>query len=355
AGQIVKSGSRAKVVDFFVVKASRKRRSEVGTPPPLGEDYYTEEESEASEASLTLRVEWWVFLHSVMFLAFYWFLSPLQHIQDADRNSRYFWFINLSTYFLLMTVFRHTESAPAGAAVPFRFSKVISFFLPALVLGLPGFYIVEGVLRMRGISMRRTRREYFNNLLLMASALSLQYGFCKQEEDRLGSSTDEYCEYLDSPVQLQLPVVLTMLLLYGLSWLVQRILGRRHGFFSAGPVLAKLHQAEEEAEKRRGPDPKLRKTMVSWYSLLMTTYIPQVTVMLKVFMGRFDVRALMAALTREPEGTLTFDDQSDKEETWFDFFADGGDGFDSSYTVGRLIAQPYLGVDVPEDDPVAEK
>ncbi|KAF4668194.1 hypothetical protein FOL46_002101 [Perkinsus olseni] len=309
----------------------------------------------ASEASLTSRVEWWVFLHSVMFLAFYWFLSPLQHIQDADRNSRYFWFINLSTYFLLMTVFRHTERAPAGAAVPFRFSKVISFFLPALILGLPGFYIVEGVLRMRGISMRRTRREYFNNLLLMASALSLQYGFCKQEEDRLGSSTDEYCEYLDTPVQLQLPVVLTMLLLYGLSWLVQRILGRRHGFFSAGPVLAKHHQAEEEAEKRRGPDPKLRKTMVSWYSLLMTTYIPQVTVMLKVFMGRFDVRALMAALTREPEGTLTFEDQSDKEETWFDFFADGGDGFDSSYTVGRLIAQPFLGVDVPEDDPVAEK
>ncbi|EER09847.1 hypothetical protein Pmar_PMAR018489 [Perkinsus marinus ATCC 50983] len=117
----------------------------------------------------------------------------------------------------------------------------------------------------------------------------------------------------------------------------------------------KYHQAEEEAEKRRGPDPKLRKSMVSWYSLFMTTYIPQVTVMLKVFMGRFDVRTLLAALTREPEGTVTFEDQSDKEETWFDFFADGGDGFDSSYTVGRLIAQPYLGVDVFKDDHVAEK
>ncbi|EER13165.1 hypothetical protein Pmar_PMAR020755 [Perkinsus marinus ATCC 50983] len=308
-----------------------------------------------SEESLSLRIEWWLLLHSVMFLAFYWFLSPLQHVQDADRNSRYFWFINLSTYFLLITVFRHTESAPAGATVPFRFSKVMSFFLPALVLGLPGFFIVEGVLRMRGISMRRTQREYISNLLLMASALSLQYGFCKQEEGVLGVTSNGYCDYLDSPISLQLPVVITMLLLYGISWLVQRILGRRHGFLSAGPVLAKHPQAEEEAEKRRGPHPKLRKAMVSWYSLFMTTYIPQVTVMLKVFMGRFDVRTLLAALTREPEDTLTFEDQSDKEETWFDFFADGGDGFDSSYTVGRLIAQPYLGVDVPKDAAVAEK
>ncbi|EER15210.1 hypothetical protein Pmar_PMAR006940 [Perkinsus marinus ATCC 50983] len=252
-------------------------------------------------------------------------------------------------------VFRHTQRAPAEAAIPFRFSTVISFFLPALVLDLPGFFIVEGALRMRGLSMRRTRKESFSNLFLMASALSLQYGFCKQGESRLGVLTNRYCEYLDSPILLQLPVVLTMFLLYGLSWLLQRILGRRHGFVAAGPVLAKYHQAEEEAEKRRGPDPKLRKAMVSWYSLFMTTYIPQVTVMLKVFMGRFDVRTLLAALTREPEGTVTFEDQSDKEETWFDFFADGGDGFDSSYTVGRLIAQPYLGVDVPKDDHVAEK
>lgn len=309
----------------------------------------------SSQEPLSLRIEWWVFLHLVMFMAFYWFLSPLQHVQDADRNSHYFWFVNLSTYFLLIMVFRHTQRAPAEAAIPFRFSTVISFFLPALVLDLPGFFIVEGALRMRGLSMRRTRKESFSNLFLMASALSLQYGFCKQGESRLGVLTNRYCEYLDSPILLQLPVVLTMFLLYGLSWLLQRILGRRHGFVAAGPVLAKYHQAEEEAEKRRGPDPKLRKAMVSWYSLFMTTYIPQVTVMLKVFMGRFDVRTLLAALTREPEGTVTFEDQSDKEETWFDFFADGGDGFDSSYTVGRLIAQPYLGVDVPKDDHVAEK
>src|SRR3954466_7889765 len=35
-------------------------------------------------------------------------------------------------------------------------------------------------------------------------------------------------------------------------------------------------------------------------------------------------------------------DHSDAEEFWFDFVADTGDGFDATYTVAYLLAQPSL-------------
>ncbi|EER09846.1 hypothetical protein Pmar_PMAR018488 [Perkinsus marinus ATCC 50983] len=47
-GKALKGGSQAKVVDFFMVKASKKRRPDIGEAVPLGDDYYTEEKSEGT-------------------------------------------------------------------------------------------------------------------------------------------------------------------------------------------------------------------------------------------------------------------------------------------------------------------
>lgn len=41
---------------------------------------------------------------------------------------------------------------------------------------------------------------------------------------------------------------------------------------------------------------------------------------------------------------LLYDQYSEHEELWFDFMADTGDGGNSSYSVARLLAQPYLRV-----------
>lgn len=42
------------------------------------------------------------------------------------------------------------------------------------------------------------------------------------------------------------------------------------------------------------------------------------------------------------QGDLLYDQFSGKEELWFDFMADTGDGGNSSYAVARLLAQPSI-------------
>lgn len=41
---------------------------------------------------------------------------------------------------------------------------------------------------------------------------------------------------------------------------------------------------------------------------------------------------------------LLYDHLSEKEDLWFDFVADTGDGGNSSYSVARLLAQPSIHV-----------
>ena len=43
-----------------------------------------------------------------------------------------------------------------------------------------------------------------------------------------------------------------------------------------------------------------------------------------------------------PESSRIFDHYADDNELWFDFVADVGDGFHSSYEVARVMAQPTL-------------
>ncbi|KAG4147137.1 hypothetical protein ERO13_D05G203800v2 [Gossypium hirsutum] len=89
--------------------------------------------------------------------------------------------------------------------------------------------------------------------------------------------------------------------------------------------------------------------MVPWYSgtsadLFKTAFDLLVSVTL--FVGRFDMRMLQAAMSRVHEGAqqddLFYDHLSEKEDLWFDFMADTGDGGNSSYTVARLLAQPSI-------------
>ncbi|KAG9450957.1 hypothetical protein H6P81_010922 [Aristolochia fimbriata] len=101
--------------------------------------------------------------------------------------------------------------------------------------------------------------------------------------------------------------------------------------------------------------------MVPWYSgtsadLFKTVFDLLVSVTL--FVGRFDMRMMQASMTKVKDeaqrGDLLFDHLSDKEELWFDFMADTGDGGNSSYSVARLLAQPSLHLkagDLPHDLP----
>ncbi|KAJ3670232.1 hypothetical protein LUZ60_010556 [Juncus effusus] len=89
--------------------------------------------------------------------------------------------------------------------------------------------------------------------------------------------------------------------------------------------------------------------MVPWYSgtsadLFKTVFDLLVSVTL--FVGRFDMRMMQAAMRKVPDEAknddLLYDHFKEKDEIWFDFIADTGDGGNSSYSVARLLAQPYV-------------
>ncbi|XP_010433954.1 PREDICTED: uncharacterized protein LOC104718003 isoform X1 [Camelina sativa] len=96
--------------------------------------------------------------------------------------------------------------------------------------------------------------------------------------------------------------------------------------------------------------------MVPWYSgtsadLFKTVF--DLLVSVTVFLGRFDMRMMQAAMTNDCDGNkskeLLYDHLSDKDDFWFDFMADTGDGGNSSYSVAKLLAQPYIKVPLDND------
>ncbi|XP_078432771.1 uncharacterized protein LOC144704284 [Wolffia australiana] len=102
----------------------------------------------------------------------------------------------------------------------------------------------------------------------------------------------------------------------------------------------------EKLKKEMKPD---FLDMVPWYSgtsadLFKTVFDLLVSVTL--FLGRFDMRMMQAAMSNVDkemrEGELLYDHFSDREDFWFDFIADTGDGGNSTYTVAKLLAQPCI-------------
>lgn len=62
----------------------------------------------------------------------------------------------------------------------------------------------------------------------------------------------------------------------------------------------------------------------------------------------FCFQAAMNKVEHGVERDLLYDQFSEKDDIWFDFMADTGDGGNSSYTVARLLAQPSLRVTTNE-------
>mmetsp|Transcript_33848 Transcript_33848/g.71172 ORF Transcript_33848/g.71172 Transcript_33848/m.71172 type:complete len:460 (-) Transcript_33848:5-1384(-) len=153
------------------------------------------------------------------------------------------------------------------------------------------------------------------------------------------------------------------------------------------PWQSKLSTKIQTFTRKKPEQPRGMLPMVSWYSNIVFTTGFDMLVSFKIFLGRFDARKMQLALLlnerrREmsaasndaddrihngsslsdsdsiqyPEGVFDFshckhrnrnnnvDDDEDDEGFWFDFVSDCGDGFNSSYQVSRMLAQPTLGV-----------
>ncbi|KAF9622475.1 hypothetical protein IFM89_031879 [Coptis chinensis] len=119
----------------------------------------------------------------------------------------------------------------------------------------------------------------------------------------------------------------------------------------------------EEHEKRKKQQVKPDfLDMVPWYSgtsadLFKTVFDLLVSVTL--FVGRFDMRMMQAAMCKAQDGVqrgdLLFDHFTEKEDVWFDFMADTGDGGNSSYAVARLLAQPSISLNNGDSERVLRR
>ena len=135
----------------------------------------------------------------------------------------------------------------------------------------------------------------------------------------------------------------------------------------------------QKFSKSKQERPKGALAMVPWYSIMLVSSGFDILVSLHIFLGRFDARKMQVALLNDKvkdgghkHGTLHhqkcnsldsegvfdfshcrthFHDRASVEEEgngfWFDFVADCGDGFNSSYQISRLLAQPTLKVATP--------
>ncbi|KAI4369071.1 hypothetical protein MLD38_017560 [Melastoma candidum] len=132
-------------------------------------------------------------------------------------------------------------------------------------------------------------------------------------------------------------------------YIANYVVERSTGWALSHPV--KVEEFEKLKKKQMKPD---FLDMVPWYSgtsadLFKTMF--DLLVSVTVFVGRFDMRMMQAAMNKVEHGVerdLLYDHFSEKDDIWFDFMADTGDGGNSSYSVARLLAQPSLRVTANE-------
>ncbi|KAL7117096.1 hypothetical protein ACP275_03G049900 [Erythranthe tilingii] len=127
-------------------------------------------------------------------------------------------------------------------------------------------------------------------------------------------------------------------------YIANYVVERSTGWALTHPVSQK--EFEKLKKKQMKPD---FLDMVPWYSgtsadLFKTVF--DLLVSVTVFVGRFDMRMMQAAMSKVEDAAkqddLLYDQFSEQDELWFDFMADTGDGGNSSYSVARLLAQPSI-------------
>ncbi|KAK9270823.1 hypothetical protein L1049_026409 [Liquidambar formosana] len=126
-------------------------------------------------------------------------------------------------------------------------------------------------------------------------------------------------------------------------YIANYVVERSSGWALAHPL--SVEEYKKLKKKQLKPD---FLDMVPWYSgtsadLFKTVF--DLLVSVTVFVGRFDMRMMQAAMNKVEDGAqkdLLYDQFSEKEDLWFDFMADTGDGGNSSYAVARLLAQPSI-------------
>ena len=86
-----------------------------------------------------------------------------------------------------------------------------------------------------------------------------------------------------------------------------------------------------------------RRTCVRWFSPRQLLQTAKFVALSSIFGAYADKREIQATSTPPP-----FHDHSEGSELWLDYVSDVGDGFDATYSIAYLLAQPKLDVRRPD-------
>ncbi len=223
-------------------------------------------------------------------------------------------------------------------------------------------------------SQSRTITEVFLTSVVISIICIVSYG----NREHLAPLIREYSSEsrgvyagFEGTVDSTIVVWLTLLNCMLVNFTLERFCPIR-GIFTEGVISTK--SPTDPGEKLKAEIPADTLSMVPWYGIAMTTTAIDLIISFKLFLGRFDMRTLQFALSsarsnlfsssgdsakgdeggrRDGGGSGSGTDGrgqwnylSDDEDLWFDFMADCGDGFNSSYHIARSLAQPSLEVNL---------
>ncbi|XP_042966175.1 uncharacterized protein LOC122299793 [Carya illinoinensis] len=309
----------------------------------------------------------WRSLHLCLFGFFYFFMHPWVQFfsQPLIGKPSYASFNKWYVSWLLIAAVDHSM----GDSMRMNLSLFLTIFALSILCLLLFHTTFYGFRYTFSREVRKWPEIYWTMLQLSAVvsiACCIFLSKCKERPREPRTFTDQVCSYLIVPdvgseinnhhypkfFSGVLPKVSTdeMHALYSL-WATFISL------YIANCIAERLPASGEEYEKNKiilKPD---FLDMVPWYSgtsvsLYKTVF--NIVVSVNVFLGRFDMRILQAAMNgvggvpknrrkgQDDDGDFLYELHGEKKELWFDFMADTGDGGNSTYTVARLLAQPHI-------------
>ncbi|KAI9989837.1 hypothetical protein PInf_020124 [Phytophthora infestans] len=262
----------------------------------------------------------WFALYLVIYLAFYFFTSPFVGNRELLNSWTPYVYVSMVLYaWLISAAALHTPVHALGlldSTIKQPISLLFPFFSATFV-----FLIVLEVL-----------------MALFLSRITKKFGF---------AWTVAHVSYGGAVLIWCMGMFLAIT-----NFFLERFSGIRmiasFGWFS-NRVEDEMDELSEGENGHELLPPEQNLPMVPWYSMLLFDTVFDLLISLKIFLGRFDMRTMQRALHPKDED-YCFDHLAEKDEVWLDFMADCGDGFNSSYQIARLLAQPQLEVDCQVPD-----
>ncbi|KAG7941527.1 hypothetical protein I3843_16G049300 [Carya illinoinensis] len=282
----------------------------------------------------------WRSLHLCLFGFFYFFMHPWVQFfsQPLIGKPSYASFNKWYVSWLLIAAVDHSM----GESMRMNLSLFLTIFALSILCLLLFHTTFYG---FRYIFSREVRKwpEIYWTMLQLSAAVSIAccifLSKCKERPREARTFRDQVCSYLIVPdVGSEInnhhypkvfsgvfPKVSTdeMHALYSL-WATYI------GLYIANCIAEGLAASSEENEKNKIMKPEFLD-MVPWYSgtsvdLYKTVF--NIVVSVNVFLGRFDMRIILQA--KGDDGDFLYELHSEKDELWFDFMADTGDGGNST-------------------------